>query len=150
MTFAFPSTAENPGTKAITAELELALLRHFEPVLRFTRGEQFFPIDVERYVQIASLWYQRPGEDAICVLGQGEVTLDMLTRVDMGRPDAVYFLKFTEPLDATELAVYQDQSTVAGYALGCGPCWTASSLSWRSMRVPPRPRAGNSSRGSTR
>ncbi|MCC6454025.1 MAG: hypothetical protein IT328_03705 [Caldilineaceae bacterium] len=93
----------------MTAELELALLRHFEPVLRFTRGEQFFPIDVERYVQIASLWYQRPGEDAVCVLGQGEVTLDMLTRVDMGRPDAVYFLKFTEPLDATELAIYQDQ-----------------------------------------
>jgi hypothetical protein len=87
----------------------VALLRHFEPVLRFTRGEQFFPIDVERYVQQASLWYQRPGEDAVCVLGQGEVTLDMLTRVDMGRPDAVYFLKFTEPLDATELAAYQDQ-----------------------------------------
>ncbi len=105
--FAFPSIAENPKIQHVSAELETALLRRYEPVLRFTRGEEFFPIDVERYVQQASLWYQRPGEDAVCVLGQGEVTLEMLTRVDMGRPDAVYFLKFTEPLDSTELAAYQ-------------------------------------------
>lgn len=109
MTSAFPLTAENQKTKVMDTELELALLRRYEPVLRFTRGEQFFPIDVERYVQQASLWYQRPGENAVCVLGPGEVTLDVLTRVDRGRPDAVYFLKFTEPLDATELAAYQAQ-----------------------------------------
>lgn len=87
--------------------LDVALLRRFEPILRFTRGEQFFPADVERYVRQASLWFQRPGEDAICVLERGEVTLETLGQVDMGRPDAVYFLKFTEPLDSTDLAAYR-------------------------------------------
>lgn len=82
-------------------------MRRFEPVLRFTRGEQFFPIDVERYVHQASLWYQRPGDDATCVLPAGEVTLEKLTQVDTTVPDAVYFLKFTEPLDATALAEYR-------------------------------------------
>src|SRR5690606_32980160 len=72
-----------------------------------TQGEQFFPIDVERYVQQASLWYQRPGDDAVCVLEPGEITLETLTEVDMSLPDAVYFLKFTEPLDAAELAAYR-------------------------------------------
>lgn len=109
MIFAFPSPAENIGTKHVPTELEMALLRHYEPVLRFTRGEKFFPIDVERYVQQASLWYQRPGDDAVCLLAQGEVTLEALTRVDEGRQDAVYFLKFTEPLDSTELAAYKAQ-----------------------------------------
>ena len=76
-------------------------------MLRFTRGEQFFPVDVEKYVQQASLWYQRPGDDPVCILGQGEVTLERLTQVDMGSSEAVYFLKFTEPLDAYELAEYR-------------------------------------------
>jgi hypothetical protein len=105
---AFPSLAENQKTQQIPADLELALLRRYEPVLRFTRGEQFFPIDVERYVKQASLWYQRPGDDAVCVLGPGELTLEKLTHVDMAVADAVYFLKFTEPLDASELAAYRE------------------------------------------
>jgi hypothetical protein len=107
MMFASPLLAEKQKTQTIPVDLEMALLRRYEPVLRFTRGELFFPIDVQSYVQQASLWYQRPGDDAVCILGQGEVTLEKLTQVDMGIPDAVYFLKFTEPLDATELAAYQ-------------------------------------------
>jgi hypothetical protein len=105
--FAFPSIAGNPKTQSIPVDLEMALLRRYEPVLRFTRGEDFFPIDVERYVEQASLWYQRPGDDAICILGQGEVTLEKLAQVKTGLADAVYFLKFTEPLDSVELAAYQ-------------------------------------------
>ncbi len=107
MTFAFRSPVESKKTEYVLSELELALLRRYEPVLRFAQGEQFFPIDVERYIQRASLWYQHPGDDAVCLLSSGEVTLDKLGRVDVGRPDAVYFLKFTDPLDATELAAYQ-------------------------------------------
>src|SRR3954467_9382643 len=106
MMFAFPTIAENSKTQTIPADLELALLRRSEPVLRFTRGEQFFPVDIEKYVEQASLWYQRPGDDPICILGAGEVTLEKLTQVDMGLVDAVYFLKFAEPLDSTELAAY--------------------------------------------
>jgi len=38
----------------------LELLRRFEPVLRFTHGERFFPMDVARYVENSSLWVHRP------------------------------------------------------------------------------------------
>lgn len=108
MMFALPSQAENQKTQQIPADLEKALLQRFEPVLRFTRGEQFFPIDVEHYVHQASLWYQRAGNDPVCVLGVGEVTLDKLSQVDLGLPDAVYFLKFAEPLNPSALAAYRD------------------------------------------
>lgn len=105
-----PLQADNRPIDASATEqsaLDIALLRRYEPILHFTRGEQFFPADVERYVRQASLWFQRPGEDAICVLDRGEVTLETLGQVDMGRPDAIYFLKFTEPLEASDLVAYR-------------------------------------------
>jgi hypothetical protein len=81
----------------LPADVELALLRRFEPVMRYTQGEQFFPVDVAHYVRRASLWVQRPGEDAICVLRAGHIDLTTLGQVDVGQPDAVHFLKFSEP-----------------------------------------------------
>ena len=33
---------------------DMALLRSFEPVVRFTQGEHFFPVSVARYVERAT------------------------------------------------------------------------------------------------
>ncbi len=41
---------------------DLELLRAFEPVVRFTSGEQFFPMDVERYVHASGLWTYHPDD----------------------------------------------------------------------------------------
>jgi len=50
-----------PATPGSPAELsDLELLRHYEPIVRFTRGEQFFPSDVDRYLQQCSLWAHYP------------------------------------------------------------------------------------------
>ena len=50
---------------------DLALLRRFEPVVRSTSGDKFYPMDVEPYVRACSLWVKRPGEsDGSC--GRGE------------------------------------------------------------------------------
>ncbi len=37
------------------------LVRRYEPVLRFTAGELFFPMPVQRYVEQAALWQRVPG-----------------------------------------------------------------------------------------
>jgi hypothetical protein len=42
---------------------DLTLLRAFEPAVRFTRGEHFFPVSVQRYVAQATLW-RDPGAEA--------------------------------------------------------------------------------------
>ena len=39
----------------VDATNSAALLRSFEPVLRFTKGEWFYPMDVEPYVRSCSL-----------------------------------------------------------------------------------------------
>jgi hypothetical protein len=40
------------------------LARRFEPVLRYTQGELFLPMPVERYVEAAALYRRMPGEKA--------------------------------------------------------------------------------------
>jgi hypothetical protein len=91
---------------------ELALLRRYEPIIRFTRGERFFPMDVDRYINECSLWMQRPKEPPELVIPQGEMTIDRLTQVRQGEFGTVYYLKFIDPLDLIELARYSLQEVV--------------------------------------
>lgn len=86
---------------------DLALLRRFEPILRFNRGERFFPMDVDPYVRESSLWMQRSGSAAQCLVPEGSLTLAELGRRRSDGFDAVYYLKFIEPLNLGELARFQ-------------------------------------------
>jgi hypothetical protein len=85
---------ETPGVEAATA-----LLRRFEPVIRSTSGDKFYPMDVEPYVRACSLWVQRPGEEAVCVVPDGELSLDRLAQQPMDEAGAIHFLKFTDAED---------------------------------------------------
>jgi hypothetical protein len=85
---------------------DIELLRRFEPVICYTKGERFFPIDVERYIQQCSLWVQRPIEPAELLVPQGELTIEKLVTPRNDGFGAVYFLKFIEPLDLIKLARY--------------------------------------------
>lgn len=81
-----------------------ALLRRFEPVIRYTQGEQFFPMDVASYVRACSLWVQQPGQLPELLVPSGELTLDTLAEPRAHGPRAVYYLKLVEPPDLMELA----------------------------------------------
>ena len=82
---------ESPGVEATTA-----LLQRFEPVIRSTTGDKFYPMDVEPYVRACSLWVQRAGEEAVCVVPGGELSLERLAQQPMDEAGAVHFLKFTD------------------------------------------------------
>lgn len=85
-------------------EIDLRILRRFEPILRFTKGERFFPVDIDWYISQCSLWVKPPGKPAQQLVPQGELTLDLLTKdwnIDQG---SVLYLKFIEPMDVLELA----------------------------------------------
>lgn len=93
----------------MSAESNLTLLRRFEPIVRYTHGEQFFPMDVEPYVETCGLWTQRLGEAPACLIPEGELTLSKLAQPRADGSDVVYFLKFIEPMNISELAAYQIQ-----------------------------------------
>jgi hypothetical protein len=82
------------------AEAASALLRRFEPVIRSTKGDKFYPMDVEPYVRACSLWVQRPGEEAVCAMPSGKLSLDRISQQPLDESGAVHFLKFTDPQDA--------------------------------------------------
>ncbi|HEY6713022.1 MAG TPA: hypothetical protein VI055_12220 [Rubrobacter sp.] len=86
-------------TESLGVGAATALLRRFEPVIRSTTGDKFYPMDVEPYVQACSLWVQRPGEEAVCVVPGGELSLDRLAQQPMDEAGAVHFLKFTDAED---------------------------------------------------
>jgi hypothetical protein len=73
-----------------------ALLRRFEPVIRSTRGDEFYPMDVEPYVRNCSLWVQKPGREAVRVVPDGKLSLDSLAQQPLDAPGAVHFLKLSD------------------------------------------------------
>ncbi|MCI0397435.1 MAG: hypothetical protein L0332_20525 [Chloroflexi bacterium] len=88
----------------MSQETDRALLRRFEPVIRFTRGEQFFPVNIERYVWASSLWVHRPQQFPLRLVPESQLTLERLAEPRAHGSDAVYYLKFIEPLNITEMA----------------------------------------------
>ena len=100
----------------MSARDDLAILRRFEPVIHYTRGERFFPMDVESYIHECSLWVQHPDEPAELLIPEGELTVEKLVEP---RPDGfgtIHFLKFIEPLDVIELARYSFNQVVKKFS----------------------------------
>ena len=85
---------------------DLTLLRRFEPILSFTRGETFFPMDVEPYVAQSSLWVQRHDREPEQLAERGQLNLERLAYPYPDEFGTVHYLKFTDPLDAAEMAAH--------------------------------------------
>ena len=90
----------------------IALLRRHEPILRFTKGERFFPMDVARYVLHCSLWAQRPDRKPIRLVPYGKLSLDTLGKPHPDEFGTVHYLKLVDPLSPANLAAYTMQSNI--------------------------------------
>jgi hypothetical protein len=78
---------------------DLDLLRKFEPVVCYTRGEQFFPTGIEDYIKACSLWeHHRDGYDELLVR-QGYLTPGKLLESRPAEFGSVRYLRFIETLD---------------------------------------------------
>jgi hypothetical protein len=90
----------HPGIPASSADLEI--LRAFEPIVRYTKGEKFYPMAVEPYVQASSLWlYVADGADEELV-AEGELSLDGLVEPRDAPFGSLFYLRFVQPLDLHE------------------------------------------------
>jgi hypothetical protein len=83
-----------------------ALLQRFEPVIRSTKGDGFYPLDVEPYVRNCSLWVQKPGREARRVVPDGKLSLEELAQQPLDDAGAVHFLKLS---DAEEMGTDQPE-----------------------------------------
>ena len=81
------------------------LLRRFEPIIHFTKGEQFFPMCVDSYIRECSLWVQKPDQSPVCLVPDGELTIEKMVDIHPIDSSEVYFLRFIESHDLARLGV---------------------------------------------
>ncbi len=100
------ATDLSPGDtlSASLVATDLELLRTFEPVVRFTQGEQFFPIDVESYVSQASLWAHYPDGREERLIEDGQLDVDKLVQSREYPFGTVEFLRLNEALGLADSA----------------------------------------------
>lgn len=80
---------------------DLDLLRQYEPIVRYTQGEMFFPCAVDEFVKGASLWLVDPRGEATELAPSGSLTIDNLGDFEEIPDDHTMYLTFAgEPLDA--------------------------------------------------
>ena len=83
---------------------DLTLLRSFEPVVRYTDGELFFPMAAESYVAACDLLRAAPGVPPTVIVPAGSLTLEGLAEQRPVSGEERY-LRFTpQPMDRFELA----------------------------------------------
>jgi hypothetical protein len=93
---------DRPTIEAAADDIEI--LRRFEPVQRYAKGEPFFASDVERYVSACSLWAHYPSEGEVLLVPEGQMTLEKLSEPFRGEPGSFRFLRFGHPLTLAESA----------------------------------------------
>lgn len=100
---------------------DLALLRRFEPILCFNTGEQFYPMDVDRYLAGARLCVQRPGKGPEELVPRGQLDAARLARSPQADvPGAVTFLSVADPLSAAQVRAFRTRSTLKDFHVGPG------------------------------
>jgi hypothetical protein len=104
----------------ILTDSDLALLRRYEPVLRFNRGEQFYPMSVEQYIRSCALCVRRPNEVPQVIIPRGRLTPEALAEPLVGGPGTVYYLHFVDPLSPAEVKQFRSTSSLREFHAGRG------------------------------
>jgi hypothetical protein len=86
-----------PGILSTTPDLDL--LRAVEPIVRYTGGEQFFPMSVEPYVRSCSLWLYHEDARDEQLIPEGELTMEALVEPRTATFGSLFYLRFIGPLD---------------------------------------------------
>jgi len=102
---ALPPDRERPRRPGPAAPPDAAaLLRAYEPVLRFTAGELFLPTAVAPYVARCSLWSGGAQRAAAPLVPAGRLTVDSLGELGRRYRDRPLYLRFVQqPLARAEV-----------------------------------------------
>ena len=93
--------------QGVLAPDDLALLRAHEPVLRYNRGELFYPMAVEGYLAECDVLAGTGEKDRRVLVPRGEVTPERLAAATPGPGESLYLRFVQEPLGQIELARWQ-------------------------------------------
>ena len=93
--------------EALLSPADVALLREYEPVLRYNRGELFYPMAVEGYLAECDVLAGTGEKDRRVLVPRGEVTPERLAAATAGPGESLYLRFVQQPLGRLELARWQ-------------------------------------------
>ncbi|HSO99529.1 MAG TPA: hypothetical protein VLP43_11300 [Solirubrobacteraceae bacterium] len=117
-------------TRALS-DSDQQLLRTYEPVLRYTRGELFLPTAVGPYVARCGLWSGVHGESQTPLVEPGAMTLDRLSAEGVRHRDRPLFLRFVET--PFERSAYLSWRKLRGGRLTGAPRFTTTGVFGRLL-----------------
>jgi hypothetical protein len=91
-----------PAIPSSSADADI--LRSFEPIVRYTKGEKFYPMAVEPYLRASSLWLYVPDGADQEVVAEGDLTVERLVQPREAAFGSLFYLRFVHPLDLQESA----------------------------------------------
>ena len=95
---------------------DLELLRRYEPIVRYTNGERFFPMSVEAYVRRCSLWVHRGQQRSTArdkqSVAEGKLDIEQLGAIPPAPSGELHYLRFAHDLRLTELQQYVQQDLI--------------------------------------
>jgi hypothetical protein len=102
---------QRPPSPAERTDIEL--LRAYEPIIAYTKGEWFYPTDVDGYVRCCGLWGAPAGADeAAPIVPAGELSLDRLAAAGREYPDREMHLLFVQkPFSPGEVHRWRRRTT---------------------------------------
>ena len=86
---------------------QVSLLKRFEPILKFSYGERFFPYNVDDYVKQSSLWVKKPKIPPEELISEVELDLEKLSSARLLGAKNVHYLQFISPMNLAEMAEYR-------------------------------------------
>jgi hypothetical protein len=99
--------SEPPAAATVASSLDpsdLALLRAHEPILRYNRGELFYPMPVEPYLAECDVLAGTGERDRRVLIPHGEVTPARLATAEAAPGESLYLRFVQQPLGRFELA----------------------------------------------
>lgn len=91
------------------------LLQTFEPVVRYVKGEGFYPMTVETYINSSSLWTHNKNGGETLLVPEGEMTVGKLIQPYDTDFSTVQFLRFVPPLQLQDLTKVITESAIQGW-----------------------------------
>ena len=83
---------------------DLTLLRQYEPLIRYTNGEHFFPMRADRYVARSGLWFRPADGSATDLIPPGGLDIDDLGQsLPYEETPGIHFMQFAKPLSGRAL-----------------------------------------------
>lgn len=73
-----------------------ALLKQYAPIVRYTKGEKFYPMRIDDFLKVCSLWIKKKDRNPEEVVSLGNVDMESVREVAKEHGDHTLYMRLQE------------------------------------------------------